>query len=179
MRMWKFFKKPDRDGEIPETVTLQDMYQLYALTNQKELADEFREMHDMSKFIEKTEKDIDEDEYRLYANKNRSRVLSKTKFTTQGESGPTSIYLTVTDLEENIVTEHYIKSFSDEMFWYNIPINPNYFGRKYINALMFIYFIDYYDLINMNIEREDIPSPDPWVDELSVYISLFKDILNN
>lgn len=183
MRVWKFFKKPKSGEEVPNSVTIEDQYPLYALTNDENLANEFRSIHNMSRFIEKVEKGVTKEEYARLGNTFRSSVISTERLVTWSKDwNKIYIELPLTMLEETVLDEPYIKTINDENFWQEIPIHPGLFVKKYQEALKRIGFIDMYCLINLDVQMEsimisDYGSPDYPVDELNLYIDTFRDIL--
>lgn len=178
MRVWKFFKLPSTPKEeTPPSVKLMDRYTLYAITNDKELAESFMDIHDMKKFIVKNMKDVDSEEYSMFANKNRGEVLSWRELMTHIDGEVKRVSLPLTALEENCLDEPFIPSITDEFFWINIPFSPSLFKEKYYDSLELIDFNITYDLINQTGDRDDYSGPDYWYDQLEIYISQFQEIL--
>lgn len=135
------------------------------------------DIHNMKLFIVKIMKDVDYEEYKMFANKNRGEVLRWDELITRVDGEIKQISLPLTALEENCLDEPYIHSITDEYFWMRIPFPPSLFKEKYYESLEFIDFNITYDLINQSGDRDDYSAPDYWYDELEIYISQFQEIL--
>ena len=81
MKVYRWYSKiSDEAREVSrDLLALSDMYPLYALTDDKKLAKQFRAMRDMSKFFECVSK-MTKEEYAEFANKNRDKVLEKIEY---------------------------------------------------------------------------------------------------
>ena len=92
MKVWRFYKKPTKVNEIPETISEEEKFPLYAITNDKKLAKEFMKTRDMSIFTVKKDTEVGKSEYAEIVSKNRSALLvvnnlitSKDKYTNKQE----------------------------------------------------------------------------------------------
>lgn len=84
MKIYKFYKKPDKEHEnmiIRNDYDLMTKYPLYALTNDKKLAKKFRKTRNMKMFLEKVD-DMDNEQYVMFAKKHRGRVIVSTTLET-------------------------------------------------------------------------------------------------
>ena len=70
MRVWRFYKKPTKVNEIPETISEEEKFPLYAITNDKKLAKEFMKTRDMSIFTVKKDTEVGKSEYAEIVSKN-------------------------------------------------------------------------------------------------------------
>ena len=71
MKIWKFYRKRNNDEikkGIESGATTEDIHPLMAFTNIKEIRDEFVSQRDMTQYIEKVSKGIDNDDWKVYAN---------------------------------------------------------------------------------------------------------------
>lgn len=180
MRVWKFFKKPKEGEEIPDSVKLEDKYPLYAMTNDEQLAEDFKRIHNMHRFVVRVMKGVSREEYKRYGNTFRSTILKYAKLMTQDEGRRTYIEVPMTEMEDTNIQEPYIESFNDENFWDLIPINPGLFGKKYIQALKTIQFLKMYSVtqgIPLDDDEDDYSVPEIIVDELHLYFDIYADIL--
>jgi len=76
MTIYRFYLKTKNKGHTE--------YGLYAITNKKKIAKEFRETRNMKRFIEKSSDDMDKDEWIEIANDNRGMVLDHYELETRG-----------------------------------------------------------------------------------------------
>lgn len=181
MRIWKFFKKSTvKADEVPKGVQLTDRYPLYAMTNNEEYAKEFKEMHDMSKFITKVEKDILREEYTLYANRNRGTILDYYNIETDRGDGVEYARILMTMTEYTILESPDV-CFLNDMYWLHNLLSPEFVTKKYREALDSIQYTNTYKIFNgitdEDFSFDDYSAPDMRIDQLAVYISVFYDLL--
>jgi hypothetical protein len=194
MKIYKFFLKPDKK-EKNNGKTLQERYVLYAITNKKEFARMFKEQRDMSKFLFKVDSSIDKDEWDSMASELRGSVLSKTPLLTcdndkaRVKKNIVTVKVLMTLNEKLLIDENVENpSFEDERLWDSMPI-PLIFKEKYRRALETLQYTLFYKVLNTSsiyiepafqkyTEKIDEYSvPDVSVDELSIFIGLFNNIL--
>lgn len=80
MKIWKFYRKNTNENirrYMNAGATTEDIHPLLAFTNDKEIRDEFISQRDMSLYIEKVSKGIDNDDWKIFANTpdNRGKLL--------------------------------------------------------------------------------------------------------
>lgn len=80
MKIWKFYRKNTNENIcrcMKAGATAEDIHPLLAFTNDKEFRDEFVSQRDMSLYIEKVSKGMDNDDWKIFANTpdNRGKLL--------------------------------------------------------------------------------------------------------
>ena len=80
MKIWKFYRKNTNENIrrcMKAGATTEDIHPLLAFTNDKEFRDEFVSQRDMSLYIEKVSKGMDNDDWKMFANTpdNRGKLL--------------------------------------------------------------------------------------------------------
>lgn len=189
MKVYKFFKIPDIDEN--DDIDLERKYTLYAITNNKNYANRFKEDRDMKKFICKTHDDIDKDEYAEMCNEDRGSVLG--------------IYPLVTifdkvRIRENAVTKEVLMTYSekqliddaqtildDESLWQSMPY-PLIFKSKYVSVLKALQYMTYYALMTceylpyefaqpIHESNEDYSAPTLLHDEVALFIQMIQNTL--
>lgn len=80
MKIWKFYRKNTNENIrrcMKAGATTEDIHPLLAFTNDKEFRDEFVSQRDMSLYIEKVSKGMDNDDWKTFANSpdNRGKLL--------------------------------------------------------------------------------------------------------
>lgn len=206
MKIWRFYKKPKKDS------TKRD-YELYAITNNKKMAEEFIATRNMDLFLMKKSKE-DKEDWIDFANENRGAVLDYYKLLTSSE-----------DTDEDVITTRQVKTLltyfewqncdTDQMdppelqpeFWINMPPYP-IFNDELIEALRNLEYLAaqrfYFGLYGSNnalndlisdIQKEtntsifdyelqdedeegDYSAPNIAVDELTLFIHTFKELLD-
>lgn len=152
MKVWKFYTIPNNN--------IRNSPELYAITSNKEYADNFKSIRDMSRFKE-VKSDMDKEEYVELINGVRDQYLDKFTINTSipNKKGiikneeisiilTTYEYLSVKEEYENILCEF------DGMNWYYI-YDFNIFNNKMKDAL---YTLGYYYIFNIfNVHMEEPP----------------------
>ena len=79
MKVWKIYiKNIDKDTDTRK-------YELYAITKDKDILEEFKQTRNMDKFIIKKD-NFEKSEYVEFVNDNRGLILSRQKLSTKGIS---------------------------------------------------------------------------------------------
>ena len=205
MKIWRFYKKPKKHSDKRD-------YNLYAITNNKKLAEDFINTRNMKVFICKKSEE-DKEDWLEYANENRGQVLDYYKlntFTVDEDNQCTTkkVKIPITFFEyQNCDSDQCENVILDSSFWSEMPPYP-IFNSKVIDALRNLEFIstqrfvhgymgmeesdlepllryiddnsDSYSLKeddNMVYDDGDFASPEVEVDEVSLFIKIFKDTL--
>ena len=180
MKVWRYYKKPEKDSSDKQ-------YDLYAITNKKEHAKKFEKERNMDKFIKRCT-DEDRSTFVDLVNDNRALFLSMNKFTTgtvlpNGNIKAIDVELLTTDFEMHTVKDEYESSsiITREEYWLS-SFDYRIYKNKLIEALRLLEYISHYKLyLNVNIpidpDDDDYSAPDIWIDEVGVFIRIFKDTL--
>ena len=189
MTIYKFFKIPkDCDND---TYDLESKYELYAITNNKEMAERFKEDRNMKKFIYKKDKHVTKEEYAEICNNNRGALLSYQPLTTtfgpKIHSNIQSYDVLMTYFEKQLINEP-DTLLDNEQYWAEMPY-PLIFKSKYIKCLSRLEYITFYRLMTAEflpfhlsekmskIDGDDYSAPAVSYDELALFIGIIKDTL--
>ena len=179
MKVWRFYLKPEKDSERRK-------YELYAITNKKDLAKKFMKERDMDKFIVKCSK-TDKIEYAKFANDNLTLLLEMNTFITKTVDGDGKYRTKEVDV---LTTEYECQSCDSDMVLMDImtedewEIAPPYriFKNKIIDSLRKLEYVSSYKLYTNELnasmidpEDDDYSAPNLWVDELGVLLRTFGD----
>lgn len=85
MKIYKFYKSPSKEvlqQEHVRELSIEDKYPLYAITNKKDAAKEFRSSRNMDKFIEIRTEIEDKSEWVEFANKHAGSILQYYEYET-------------------------------------------------------------------------------------------------
>lgn len=189
--------------EISESLLLRidDIYPLYAITNNKKYAKRFERERDMNQFLKVITDDVDKTEWEEYGNKNRNSVLEIAKLITRcidknGKESPVkSMYVEVliTFWEKSTVSDDMNYTCDDDYFWRKQE-SPYLYKNKYVEAFRKLQYIKYYNLYNIPLTAisgddednmsintkfmsyegdDDYDAPSCTIDELSQFISKY------
>lgn len=180
MKLWKFYKVPDEDEVNKE-------YPLYAVTNEKDIAKEFKETRNMEKFIVQVSKDEPKNAIADFINSNYEMLLKRRDFTTgviakNGKFDLRTAKIVCTDYEYVSICENpeILIDIAREEFWYNI-LPPYIFKKKVLEALRVLEYHLWYKLYTVEFNQlidpsdDDYSAPDAQVDELACFIRFFGD----
>lgn len=172
MRVWRFYLKNKEEKG----------YELYALTNKKDMAKEFMSIRDMDIFVVVKTK-MDESEWLEVSTENRLAILRRTDLVTRvvndnGLIGTEKVDVILTEYEIQACDGDYnISVLLDEEYWYNEAPPYTIFQEEYQNALREIgYNADYNFHKSMHdevVEPEVMDFPNTWIDELSLFLKTF------
>ena len=191
MKLYKFFKIPEENEK--DDIDLERKYVLYAITNDKKMAERFKKDRNMKKFILKVHEDITKEEYMDICNDHeaRSSVLEYHELMTVFDNKHTkanavNAKVLMTNWEWQIVKD--VDVFNEEI-WSVMPY-PLIFKKKYVEALDILEYISFYKLftiervpyefiekINDAINEDDYAAPNILNDEVAVFIQNIKDTL--
>jgi len=188
MKIYKFFKIPDEDDN---NGCLEERYPLYAITNNKDLANRFKHDRNMKKFICKTHKHITKEEYAEMCNEDRGSVLELyeaiTIFKNQHtKKNSTKTNILITYYERQMIEE--MDSYlADESFWRQMPY-PLIFKNRYVKMLDVFQYLTYYKLMTaeylpyrwakkLSNEDDDYSAPSIVFDDVAKFISIISDTL--
>ena len=188
MKVYKFFKIPDDDGD---DIELDHKYILYAITNNKEYAERFKADRNMKKFICKVHKGITKEEYVDMCNQDRGSVLEIHELTTIFNNNHTfnnkerrKVLMTYT--ERQLVDEP-STILDDESVWHSMPY-PLIFKSKYFNMLESFQYVNYYKLMTcehlpyelaelLSMLNDDYSAPMLLYDEVALFVSIIQSTL--
>lgn len=183
MKLYRFYKKPDNDSINKEARHISDKYPLYALTNKKEFAMVFKQIRDMTKFVE-TVTDIHRDEFIDYAGKHRGKVLDNFEFVTRDTNkklvseDSTSMKIVCTFAEKQNVDDEVesglMNVYSPYLFEAGI------FKEKYRDALEVISFLSLYKIYYSsrdNFDCDDAEVPNWSYDETEIFVNMYAETL--
>ena len=173
--------------------------ELYAITNKKEHAKEFKKYRDMNLFKERIFEYDDKYDWKNFANSNMECLLEKNKFLTAKVSknskriitGSAIVLTTKNEYAKSSVSEFGELPFIDECvlsydWWINwhpsvANLTNKIFKEKIRSALNYLEYYAFRTLIygddSDNDEwRDSIPNVDFEVDELSIFIYLYGNL---
>ena len=185
MKIYKYYflkqlDKRDLSDNMSEIQVLQSKYPLYAITNDKKLAEQFESERNMKLFTKKVSEGVDLEDYQKYTRIHRGCVLCKMTFTMKAytekgyeESKPVA----VTEIEKTTITDELevtLRNFNLNFFSQDIT-SKMFKGKlkKYLEK-------SYYDTASYFFTT-DLPFVDDYpewmIDELRLFIYLFGDTL--
>ena len=141
MKVYLFFQQVssgDMVGDEPCIEKDGKLYNLYAFTPKKKLANRFRETRDMKRFIEKQVSMEDQSEYLQFVSDNRGCLISKFGLLTVDPDKPRvgtnmkAIFIPMTLYEKQCVDDP--MTLDDPTVWYKAP-HPAVFTIPVIKAL--------------------------------------------
>lgn len=190
MKLYKFYieKKYNMNPNI-STISNSD-YSLYAITNSKKLAKDFMATRNMDRFILKkdtVEKDVGIEILESYRTFNLiSGALSTAYINDDGIYSIANENITATEYEIMVATGEFndMIEILSESWWVNTaPIEC--FKGKLKKILEFFEYDKFYKIMCPNndppimgsYDEDDYSAPDAQIDELAVFINIFKDTL--
>ena len=198
MQCYRFYKIPNkkRKGELVQynEYNLEDVYPLYAITNDKTLAEKFMSQRNMDRFLLFKTK-MKRKDYAIYANRRRNTVLKEASLITAINKGTKkekmiNVKVVMTEDEDMMITDDpYIPCIAnDESFWScigSIICNTSIFKKKYKKALEYIFWKDHYKLyvqyfiqnLDIDDEADDYSVPNYYIDELGLFVDTFGKLL--
>lgn len=198
MQCYRFYKIPDkkRKGELEQynEYNLEDVYPLYAITNDKTLAEKFMSQRNMDRFLLFKTK-MKRKDYAIYANRRRNTVLKEASLITAINKGTKkektiNVKVVMTEDEDMMITDDpYIPCIqNDDGFWScigSIICNTSIFKKKYKKALEYIFWKDHYKLyvqyfiqnLDIDDEADDYSVPSYYIDELGLFVDTFGKLL--
>ena len=188
-KYWIYYINPKYVDDI--TCIIDDSL-IYAYTDVKELSDIFEFYHDMSKFAKK-KVELDRLEVNLLARDEQRKMLKFRKFTTHDKSGNVKIVdIPVTSDEEKYIDLQVMSSLNNLIYKKSINTFPtNIFTDDFIKLLRRLKIPYIFDYVTSRSNRVSITSDkiiikeNPFInsyiyaDEVSIYIDLFRNILND
>ena len=185
MKVWRFYKKPTKGDEIPEGISEEDKFPLYAITNDKKLAKEFMRTRNMDIFMVKKNTEVSKSEYADLANKYRSAVLikkdlltSKDKYTDKQEVYEIPVVMTVF---EKITVEEPVLPIDDEQTWMTLMPSPYIFNNKILKALKLLDYEQKYRIFKLDFSHvsgdEAYETPSYYVDTVEFFVETFGETL--
>ncbi len=182
MKIWKYYLKPEKETDNPN-YDIEDRYPLYAITNNKKLAEKFKRSRNMKKFIE-TKAHVDKESYIEYINRNRSFKLVEYGLKTwfqHDKFDKDAIYevdVVMTEMERSTVEDGLLE-FEDISFWVNAP-KPYMFEDKYVEALRTLEYIRSMKIfghatsfMDYDDKDSDYSAPTMTKDELSLFSKMY------
>ena len=188
MKIYEFFKIPEDESEVSRNKPLEERYQLYAITNKKELAERFQKDRNMKKFLLHVHKNVTKEEYIDFCNENRSCVLEIHPLITC-----MSNVRVRSNMEEREVLMTYFEwqccqdcnsILDNEAFWHYMPF-PYIFSKEvqetleffnyktYYRLIMYLYLDDVYrDIIHEDSDNDDYSAPDMMMDEVAILMDI-------
>ena len=186
MKVWRFYKKPTKVNEIPETISEEEKFPLYAITNDKKLAKEFMKTRDMSIFTVKKDTEVGKSEYAEIVSKNRSALLvvnnlitSKDKYTNKQVVYEVPVVMTTF---EKITVNEPVLTIDDEQSWMS-PTTPSpyIFNNKILKALKLLDYEQKFRIFNLdysNISADEVyDTPSYYVDTVEFFVDTFGETL--
>lgn len=189
MKVYKFFKIPDIDED--DDIDLERKYILYAITNNKDYAQRFKEDRNMKKFICKVHTDVDKEEYAEMCNADRGCVLGVYALTTIFEKTRIRKHAVSKDVlmtyNEKQLIDDAQTIIDDESVWQTMPY-PLIFKPKYISVLKDLQYLTYYTLMTCEhlpyhlAEKladmtDDYSAPSLIHDEVALFIQMIQNTL--
>lgn len=181
MKLYRFYQSHS-DEALSSSIDLDvsDKYPLYAFTNDKKLRDEFKEVRDMTKFIEFKD-DVELSDYRDFANSHSRAELRSEKLKSFNGYGVEQFILSV----PVVCTWNEMDYLSDAMDLLLTDIsyidNPFIFKEKYMKALKDLEYIKLWSIFKGSSDLlenmdDDYSAPAIGIDELQVFLSIFGEL---
>ena len=189
MKVYKFFKIPD-ENDVRDNIDLEQKYVLYAMTNNKEYAERFKEDRNMKKFIYKVYSGVDKEEYAEMCNHDRGSVLELrslvTIFDNHTMKNAVKKKVLMTYWEYQLMDQPNT-ILDDEESWKSMPY-PLIFKSKYVKMLEALQYVTYYKLMTCEflpiqlIRKltefdDDYSAPSMAHDEVALFIAFIQDTL--
>lgn len=196
MQCYRFYKIPDKKKkdvlEQYNEYNLEDVYPLYAITNDKTLVEKFMSQRNMDRFLLFKTK-MKRKDYAIFANRRRNTVLKEASLMTSINKGTKkeeiiNVKVVMTEDEDMMITDDpYIPCIqNDDEFWTHtgsIICNTSIFKKKYKKVLEYIFWKDFYKLYmqygiqNLDIDDDDYSVPCYYIDELGLFVDTFGKLL--
>lgn len=188
MKVYKFFKIPDKNEK--HDIDIERKYVLYAITNNKEYAERFKDDRNMKKFICKTHKNITKEEYADMCNEDRSAVLEYrtliTIFDNHTRNNIVEKKVLMTYWEAQLLDEPN-SALDDDGLWRSMPY-PLIFKSKYRDCLNILQYITFYKLMTaeylpytlaeeLSNYGDDYSGPSISYDEVALFINIIRETL--
>lgn len=189
MKVWRFYVKCDSIHKeiLPEEA--QGEYALYAVTNHKKRAERFMTDRNMNVF-KVVSSDMEKEDYIAYINddNNRNYVLEYQSFETRslsknGYYDTKSVELLVTMFEYMNCSEDEFATFwidvMREEWWIAMP-PVECFSDEIRSSLKSLRYMAMYNLMGSSSTInviDELVSPDVYIDEVSVFIQVYRDVL--
>lgn len=188
MKVYKFFKIPSRHDR--DNIDIEQKYVLYAITNNKEFANRFKEERNMKKFIYKVHDGVSKEEYAEMCNEDRTAVLELYRLRTVLNNNHTlnnseEREILMTYWEKQLIDEP-PSLLEDEAYWKDMPY-PLLFKNKYVDVLNTLQYISLYKLMASAylpfelIQRlsttgdDDYSAPSFEYDNVAIFININED----
>jgi len=201
MHCYRFYRIPTEEEtdyieKHNKKVHVEDKYVLYAVTNDKKMAKEFRNTRDMKRFYECSSK-VSKEEYRIFANRNRSTVLEYYelltvihKYEKNQKTVKANVLMTMSEYQfvsDAIEDTGVLFGESDFCAPEMMVANPSFFNSKIRRMMDFLAYKQLYYLYRSGIYNDEIDyenGDDPdydmplmTVDEMEVFVTRFSELL--
>ncbi len=201
MRCYRFYRIPteeERDyiEKHNDKVHVEDKYVLYAITNDKNIAKEFRKTRNMKRLYECSSK-VSKEEYRIFANRNRSTVLDYYelitvvhKYEKKQKTVKVNILMTMAEYQfvmDAVEDTDIIFGEADFCSPYMRVANPAFFNRKILRMMDYLAYKQLYYMYRSGTYNDEIDydgGDDPdydlpilTIDEVEVFLTQFSEFL--
>ena len=201
MRCYRFYRIPteeERDyiEKHNDKVHVEDKYVLYAITNDKNIAKEFRNTRNMNRLYECSSK-VSKEEYRIFANRNRSTVLDYYelitvvhKYERKQKTVKVNILMTMAEYQfvmDAVEDTDIIFGEADFCSPYMKVANPAFFNRKILRMMDYLAYKQLYYMYRSGTYNDEIDydgGDDPdydlpimTIDEVEVFLTQFSEFL--
>lgn len=201
MRCYRFYRIPteeERDyiEKHNDKVHVEDKYVLYAITNDKNIAKEFRNTRNMKRLYECSSK-VSKEEYRIFANRNRSTVLDYyelitvvNKYDKKQKTVKVNILMTMAEYQfvmDAVEDTDIIFGEADFCAPYMRVANPAFFNRKILRMMDYLAYKQLYYMYRSGTYNDEIDydgGDDPdydlpimTIDEVEVFLTQFSEFL--
>ena len=201
MRCYRFYRIPteeERDyiEKHNDKVHVEDKYVLYAITNDKNIAKEFRNTRNMKRLYECSSK-VSKEEYRIFANRNRSTVLDYyelitvvNKYEKKQKTVKVNVLMTMSEYQfviDSVEDTGIIFGEADFCAPYMRVANPAFFNTKILRMMDYLAYKQLYYMYRsgqyideIDYDGGDDPDydlPIMTIDEVEVFITQFSDLL--
>lgn len=201
MRCYRFYRIPteeERDyiEKHNDIVHVEDKYVLYAITNDKNIAKEFRNTRNMKRLYECSSK-VSKEEYRIFANRNRSTVLDYYelitvvhKYEKKQKTVKVNILMTMAEYQfvmDAVEDTDIIFGEADFCSPYMRVANPAFFNRKILRMMDYLAYKQLYYMYRSGTYNDEIDydgGDDPdydlpimTIDEVEVFLTQFSEFL--
>lgn len=193
-KYWIYYIKDEYVDDVPMNIPTyyggDDHSNIYAYTDEKDLAKSFEEMHDMSKFIKK-KASMDVRDIRVLTKVYRNGRMKRLDLTTRGLNDEKIEIPTVVTMDEEHMIDMKSISIIENLNHKEIKFNFNSLSDGLKKALKKIgmvdilmmrsgysYFTISYNAYSFTDNESGKHTKEIYIDELEVYLDLFGSLLN-
>ena len=174
-KYWIFYVKREYIEDIPFEYLWN---QIYAYTDNKEYAKQFESWHNMSKFI-KREVKLTKEEIHIMTEDIMSKYLQPYRIITEGKKKKKKKILIISNRDEKRLLDSNVSMIANNTIIRNTIQEPHIYDYSLYKALSVLKYPQMHSGVDIQIETGMISMDDSFIaiDELAVYINIFKELL--